>query len=1206
MPAPKLTFVPYLQAWDPGTRTLSLRVLVAPTGNPLEPLLAAPPGLPAFADAELSLRISVSDAVGALPMRTNIDQTVDTPRRGAPDARAIFEAIKEALDIPDGPSGDTFAPQAPDVTRHLRKYLPKSYRHAFDFVQPRTSLAVLDDTYHCLMQCPPKDLPPPAPTEIGWGEAIAFSLRRPRLAEALGLIVPIDIAIDPAPRLENGGWLWLELSPASDYAAQAGTADFQRTFATRIPALSDTNTRPIFTPVVFPVSDNPAAAGALGQTDRVFTEAIRFDDGFSKIVHVRQPQGMDMLDEDGTSEGAARDEGIQLAWDDEDILEGQNRALGASPDGQNNVIAPRGTFGYRVDVRPVGTPAWTSLSRVQSPANLGVDLGTAVEDRWLEVHPNEVEDQLWLPPWFAIWRGGSIVMETLEEQRLMNAPPPPAGSPPETDVPVDLNGITLRYGNRYEFRVRLADATGGGPDLADDSVREGEAPISLLHMKRHVPPRRPIIATPAVLPVDGAVPSVAITRPPLGYPAAVFAAGPAAQTDLLAQIAANDVDPANATPPAIRDPDTAYLRIRVLLRSPTYDPGADPQGWTEWYTTTRSFPADPSLDLGLTFNWLDAADYRDIDISAQLGAEGSVTGALTLVRARDIRIEVTAIGRNDLSYFATEKARIGDVESIELHAITGVETSPIAPIADQDKLRSVLLRDDPVGVRAALSATVAQNDPSTVLVDRLAIAADLVADDAMLLGREGERVAFGCAGLTHHAAPDMSSLEFAEPGELAGQWINACQLVIDRDWTWRGQGAPTVRVRRRIALPGAPGDAPQWAEVGTIQLMNTINVQARKHPERGYIRTIFVDAFPPPLGQDGLPYEAAVDYEMQLSFESSTSATQSVSTLLPVATRPVQVAKVLAAGIALTGYEANEDYSSTAPRIKQLWLEFDKPLADPRDAYFVRALYRTPDPMLLPDWEPVRDPDVLERVPLDPELARVITPGQVQDLSGLNAMQRLEPAGNSDRHFLIPLPPNTDPSSPELFSFYTYEICVGHGPGTPEDPFWSTAQGRYGETLTLEGVQHPPPELVCSVIPGPGRAITARAPFSTPYLGLKQVTPSQPNTEIWFVLYARLLQADGASFRNVQIDLATSRKVIPGKSAAMAPQAEGRWTDQEVKDALTRAGLDPDTPLTVLAVETLPEPNSSFNDPLGGDLGQVRVIRTSPLAEVAENCCIET
>lgn len=1203
MPAPTLTFVPYLQAWDPVTRTLSVRVLIAPTGSPLDPLLAAPPGLPAFADASLALATFISDTFEALPTRTNVDQTVDTPRRNAPDARAIFEAIKAALAIPDGPAGDTFAAQAPDATRQLRKYLPTSYRHAFDFVQPRTSLAVIDDTYRCLMQCPPDAVPPEPPTTIGWGEALAFCLRRPRLAEALGLIVPLDIEVEPAPRLENGGWLWITLSADSDYAAQSALPDFQRSFATRVPPLSATGSRPIFTPVVFPVSADPTEAATLGDVDRVFAESLRFDDGFSKIVHARQPLGVDTLDEDGTSPSAPRDEGVQLAWDDEDILEGQNRALGAPPDGQNNVVAPRGILGYRVDVRPSGAGPWTTLSRVLSPADLGVDLGTEVEERWVEVHPNEVDDQLWLPPWFAIWRGGSLVMDTTDDRRLMQAPPPGAGDPPELDVPVDLAGADLRYGNRYEFRVRLADATGGGPALSADPVGEGEAPVALLHMKRHVPPRRPVLQPAAPLP-DGSVPSAAITRPPLGYPEAVFAAGPSARTVLLTQIAANDADPANATYPAIRDPDTAFLRIRVLLRAPAFDPGTSPGGWVEWYTTTRPFPADTGQPLMLGFDWLTAADYRDIDISAQLGAEGSVTGSVPLLYSRDIRIELSALGYNDLSYFASDQARLGDVDALEFHAVAASETAPIALLPDADKLHSVLLRDDPVGARAAVSATVAQNDPSTVLVDRLASAVDLVADGAMLLGREGERVAFGCAGLTHTAAPDSSSLEFSEPGDLAGQWLNVAQMVLDRDWTWRGQGAPTINVRRRMSLPGAPADAPTWSEVGTIQLANAINVQARRHPERGYMRLIFIDAFTPPLGKDGLPYEVALDYEMRLAFEGGTNATQPVSTLLPVATRPGQVPTVRAAGIALTEYQPNEEYSGTGPRVKRLWLELDETLADPRDAYFVRALYRTPDPMLLPDWEPVRDPEVLEHVPLDPEPARVITPGQVQDLSGLNAMQQLEPASNSDRHFLVPLPPNTDPASPELFSFFTYEIRVGHGPGTPGDPFWSTAQARFGEPLTLEGVQHPPPELVCSVTPGPALAVRARAPFATSYLGLKQVTPTRPNTDIWFVLYARLRQADGQGWRNVQIDLQPSRRIRQRTSIPMTPQAEGRWTDQQVKDALARAGLHTDTPLTVLAVELLPEPNGSFADPLGGDLGQVRVIRTSPLAAVEQDCCV--
>jgi hypothetical protein len=1203
MPAPKLTLVPYLLTWDSATRRLNLRILVAPTGNPLDPLLPAPPGLSAFADAELAFRTFISDAVGALPMRTNVDQTFDTPRRGAPDARTIFTAIKAGLAIPEG-GGDTFAAQAPDPTRQLRKYLPRSYRQAFDFVEPRTSLGVIDDTYHCLMRCPPDTLTPEPPTEIGWGEAIAFALRRPRLAEALGLIVPVEVIVDPAPRLEDGGWLWVELAPASDYAAQAGLANFQRAFATRVPPLPAAATRPIFTPVLFPVSDDAVAAGALGHTDRVFAEALRFDDGFSKIVHARQPVGTDPLDEDGESPPPPRDEGVNIGFDDEDICEGQNRALGAPPDGQNNVVAPRGVLGYRIDVRavPSGGPGpWISLSRVVSPLDLGVDLGIATEERWIEVHPNEIENELWLPAWFGVWRGGSMVTDTIEEQRLMQVPLPPA-APPDSDVPTDLGGIELRYGQRYDFRVRLADATGGGPELSAESVREGEAPIARLHMKRHVRPRRPLL-TPNPLAADGSTDFVEVVRPPLAYPEAVFAAGAPARAALLALITANEADPANPAPPAIRDPDTPYLRIRVLLRAPTYDPDADEYGWIEWYRTSRPFPADPAASLTLTFDWQSAADYRNLDISVQLGADGMVTGPLRLVRSRDIRIEFRAIGRNDLSYFASEAARLGDADTLHFHASAAEEADALAKLPPAETLRSVLLRADPVGERAPVLARVAQNYPSAVLVDRLAVAADLVADGAMLLGRPGERVAMACAGLSHGAAPDASSLEFAEPGELAGQWLNVVQIVLNRDWTWRGQGSPTLSLKRRIVLDGAPGSMPTVTEVGEIELVNTINAQARRGPERRYSRFVFIDAFTPPL-HGGLPYEVELSYAIQVSFEAGPGVSRSIETRLPVATSPRQVPKVRAAGIALTGYAPNETYSATASRVRKLWLEFDAPLADPRDAYFVRPLTRTPDPMLLPGWEPVADPEVLDPVPVDPELVRVITPGQVQDLSGLNAMQRLEPAANSDRHFLVPLPPNTDPNSPELFSFYTYEIRVGHGPGASDDPFWSTAQGRFGQAQTVEGVQHPAPELVCSVIPGAGRAITVRAPFATPYLGLRRVEPVQPNSKIWFVLYARIMQADATTFRNIQIDLRPSRRIPQGPSTLLSPQAETQWTDSEVRVALSRARLSDDTPLTVLAVELLPEPNGTFADPLGGDLGQVRVIRTSPLAEVVEDCCV--
>ena len=244
-------------------------------------------------------------------------------------------------------------------------------------------------------------------------------------------------------------------------------------------------------------------------------------------------------------------------------------------------------------------------------------------------------------------------------------------------------------------------------------------------------------------------------------------------------------------------------------------------------------------------------------------------------------------------------------------------------------------------------------------------------------------------------------------------------------------------------------------------------------------------------------------------------------------------------------------------------------------------------------------------VPLDPEWVRVITPGQVQDFAGLSTMQRLEPSAGSNRHFLVPLPPNTDPGSPELFAFYTYEIRAGHDRGPAADAFWSTAQGRFGEPLVLEGVQHPAPELTCSVLAEPGGAIRVRAPYATPYLGLRRVLPGQPNTEIWTVLYARVVQADASTRRNMPIDFRRLR--IAREDRIRPPQllveGEVNWSGAEVQNFLELAGLPAGTPVSVLAVELLPEPNGNFNDPLSGDLGQVRILRTSPLSVVERDCC---
>jgi hypothetical protein len=119
------------------------------------------------------------------------------------------------------------------------------------------------------------------------------------------------------------------------------------------------------------------------------------------------------------------------------------------------------------------------------------------------------------------------------------------------------------------------------------------------------------------------------------------------------------------------------------------------------------------------------------------------------------------------------------------------------------------------------------------------------------------------------------------------------------------------------------------------------------------------------------------------------------------------------------------------------------------------------------------------------------------------------------------------------------------------------------------------------------------------------VLPNPPNTEIWVVLYARVMQADASTRRNIQIDV--RKLAIPRETRAKTiprlVEGEMNWSGTEVEVALQVAGLPEDTPISALAVELLPEPNGSFSDPLGGDLGQVRILRTSPLVPVQRGCC---
>ena len=68
-------------------------------------------------------------------------------------------------------------------------------------------------------------------------------------------------------------------------------------------------------------------------------------------------------------------------------------------------------------------------------------------------------------------------------------------------------------------------------------------------------------------------------------------------------------------------------------------------------------------------------------------------------------------------------------------------------------------------------------------------------------------------------------------------------------------------------------------------------------------------------------------------------------------------------------------------------------------------------------------------------------------------------------------------------------------------------------------------------------------------------------------------------------------------------QGHALWQQNEVVALLKDIGLPENTPLSILGAELLPEPNGSFSDPLGADVGQVRILRTSALYAVDDLCC---
>jgi hypothetical protein len=1178
MASTRLNLLPYLQEWD-GTN-LQLRVLAIPRDSPIDPLIAGltPPG-PSFATAHFVFEVHLVQGLGAIPTTSTASINVDIAPAFPTNAAGLFNDLATVFAI--NPTPPAANPRQPG--RQIRKYLPPTYREAIGFSADRSTLTVTDHTYLCMLRSgtnkpPYQKIKPPATPTYAWGNVIAMALRQPLLAADLGMIYPMTIPV-PASFFKLGGWVYVTLAPTSDGFALTSMPNALKIYCSRIPPLSAA--RPLFSPVMFPV----AAAVPPGPYDEIFQEAENYNDGFAKAMHGIQPQFLDPLNEASDGTRPVKDIGVRLGWDDEQVTIWLNRQVDPS---SVALDVPLGVSGYRVDARLEGTSAWSSLCQVTSTVQVGpTKVGNFAGEMNVEPMPSQPDGTIlgdyWLPSYYTHWTGTSLVGVDVLSRQLMGDPTF-AGPYPVTGVNPALQ---LKYGNTYQFRVRLADHTGGGPVSTDSPGVPGPSPIFTIPFRRWIRPRtvQVVESLPNIPDPTHAPSKLHVNRPLFGYPEYVFTGAANAAANLIADIPAAQ---AARREVGLPDPDVAAVQIILEVRALGLDEGAGggtDNGFQPVYTTTRPFPTDPSVPLELDLTWTDVHNVTTL-------SPAPTTGAILVPTSRDVRLVFNGIGRADpqLQYFGAADVPIGATTSVIIRQESVDESNLFLGEVPSNLLQAIYLQPttllDAATASAQQAAGLGVQAPGNP-IGRLAGELQLNVNGLAIRGRPGRRTVFGVSGgMRHILAPDNSSVTFASNTDLALHWIVALRMTIDRDWSWSGLASTGLSIQRNGVQVGQ--SVPQF----------TADNDALISPDRTSTDLVFFDVVEPKPAAGQFPAEIDLTYTITPNFVGVPKTVDSpltVSVELPITTPPAQVPKLVSAGIALSAYVRSADYSTTDPRQRVLWLEFDRAPDNSRDSFFGRILAYAPDPMLtIPEGDPAETAE--PPLPVDPELIRTIIPGQSDDGAGLGAMTVLIPS-DSPVHFLLPLPSGTPSDAPELLGFYTYEFRTGHAKG------WSTAQGRFGLPLRVTGVQHPAPLLNC-VIYRNSSGITASAAFATPVQDGRSVRHFPPASEMYVMIYAQVYQSDGADFRNVLLGYRQAKFIADRLKSEGIPDAlygNATWSASEIQLLLASLTLDSDTPLSCLAVEMLPSSNP-IPDPLGTGLGYERLLRTSPLVPVP-GCC---
>jgi len=1235
----ELSLMAFPQRWSGAAESLTLNILLLPVGDPTV----------RFAGRPIPLKIHFAAGLAALPSTATVPtRTIAFTAQPAPIAPTIFTRLRDELVAKGIAVTSAKLATAPHAGARILKSLPDSYRQAFPFEKPRSQDIRVGDGFGCALraQAPaPNAILPKPDDKISWGQIISYVLRQPRLAEVAGLIYAEVVLNIPAPEVTAGGFLWVSLDTAQ--AADPWVQDFNanhdavKSYSARIPELTAADERPLFAATLLPIVAVPP--GNLGEAQR---EAEQYDDGFAQIVHAHQPSTIDTATLAPQQIVPGAESGIHLGWDDEQLTIWLNNQVDLLRDRVNGAVnmpeAPVGVQGYRIDVRLHDADPWRSLCLINGTLPFdsnafggGASTPLDGDELWISpapIRPGTADNTTnaqpaWLPLYFGQWTGSSMVLPdpvvNLLAYAVNAANTPKTGDPlPAPVLPNPNPDLTLvpilRYGESYQFRVRMVDLTGGGPEVSDPVVHPGVAPVTHVGFRRHVPPKAlEVVSSPAVPPPPAKPPDVRtiqtleVRRPRIGYPEALFA-GVDPSTFTAANLGALIQDAwADGSTVSVPDPDVDRFEVRVEARIPAHDtgingddPGELDEGFRVVYSVEVPFPADVEGDPSVTVSF-DYADGID-DISIVVPpAPGTLN--LPIPTARDIRVRLFPIAASRPNYYGPDTP------------LTGLARDYI--VRQEAANEDVLFPHNPENQLQAFYFQPGVNIPQ-LLAQQLGLAQS----GLTLSGAPGIRTIFGgSGGIRHAVSADAGSFTFSNQTELLGHWVVAIVLDLKRDWTWDGFDNPGLSFQSNAG------------EIGVIAPPRVVAASAASSPgkqaERAFSRIVFLDGISPEFDAQGFPKEIHRHYSVTAAFKGAGQQQFPLDIRLPITTPPAQTLKIVSTGIAESEYQHTPGYSETNLRRRYLWVEFDRPIADNEDAPFGRVLAYGPDPLLAASLLPSSQPETMLQetpeppLPIDPEPVRRIFSGQAADEGGLDAMVQLTPAesigvGTSRTFYMMPLP--VDPEDLRLFGFWTYEFRVGHA------KFWSTAQGRYGRPLRVTGFQHPSPHLICSVEHGKdGVLVTAPYAVTVDTAGNRffDLSAGDPQTRIWFMLYAQVLQADGASYRNILLnhakgatlrDLRQNQPANTIHGSGRESRAGHGFPQKDIEARLALLGLPRTSPLSVLAVELLPGPLTvreapgrpphtpsdaeQAEDPLSANLGLRRIMRTSPLTAVPAIC----